>query len=212
MREFRYELAPQFAGTCEGYVRPDFERGRTPDLRGVGTDTRASLAGQAFFALRGEAFDAHDFLIDAVRAGAGAIVAHRAVAANELAVARGSEVAIVLVDDTLVALQALASDWRRKMPAQILTITGTDGKTTTKEFAAAIVSTKRRTQWSQGSFNNHWGVPLSLLSIDSSTESAIIEMGMNHPGELTDLVRIADPDVVGCTMVGRGDLRGNGLD
>lgn len=185
-------------------------RGRADSVRGVGTDTRIDLSGQAFFALKGESFDANDFLSKAAEAKAAAVVTHKPSEAEALARASGNEVAVLLVDDTLLALQALGLHWRRKMNAQILGVTGTNGKTTTKEFAAAILSTKFKTQWSRGSFNNHWGVPISLLSIDPSHEVAMIEMGMNHPGELTDLVRIAEPDVVGCTMVGRGHLEGMG--
>jgi UDP-N-acetylmuramoyl-tripeptide--D-alanyl-D-alanine ligase len=96
------------------------------------------------------------------------------------------------------------------MKARIFGLTGTNGKTTTKEFAAAVLGTKLRVQYSAGSFNNHWGVPISLLSIDSSHEAAVIEMGMNHLGELETLSKIVEPDVVLCTMVGQGHLEGVG--
>lgn len=171
---------------------------------GVGTDTRADLRDKVFVALKGENFDAHDFLDKAVRAGAGALVVHR------LPTPVPSGVTIVQVDDTLKALQRLGHFWRHKMKARILGITGTNGKTTTKEFTAALLNAKFQVQYSKGSFNNHWGVPISLLSIDSSHEIAVIEMGMNHPGELTELSQIVDADVVVVTMVGRGHLEGVG--
>lgn len=206
---WRLEL-DELARATGGRILSRGALGQAGAVRGVGTDTRASLDGQAFFALKGETFDANDFLDKAVDAKAAAVVSHDRDAAQALARARGASAAVVLVDDTLVALQSLGLHWRRKMKARILAVTGTNGKTTTKEFAAQILSTRLKTQWSRGSFNNHWGVPISLLSIDPSHEVAMIEMGMNHPGELKDLVRICDPDVVGCTMVGRGHLEGMG--
>jgi UDP-N-acetylmuramoyl-tripeptide--D-alanyl-D-alanine ligase len=120
------------------------------------------------------------------------------------------KVTVVKVDDTLAAFQRLGNFWRHKMRARIVGITGTNGKTTSKEFSAALIGSKRNVQYSKGSFNNHWGVPMSLLSIDPSHEVAIIEMGMNHLHELTDLNRIVEPDIVVCTMVGRGHLEGVG--
>ncbi|MCM2282590.1 MAG: UDP-N-acetylmuramoyl-tripeptide--D-alanyl-D-alanine ligase [Bdellovibrionaceae bacterium] len=175
----------------------------------VGTDTRARLEGQLFFALKGERFDAHDFLEQAASQGASAIVAHRLPESEELR--RLTErTTVILVDDTLSALQALGRFWRRRMKARILGVTGTNGKTTTKEFTAAILSTRFRVQFSKGSFNNHWGVPISLLTISPEHEVAVIEMGMNHPGEIQTLVGLAEPDAVAVTMVGRGHLEGVG--
>jgi UDP-N-acetylmuramoyl-tripeptide--D-alanyl-D-alanine ligase len=178
----------------------------TREFTGVGTDTRADLTGKIFVALKGDSFDANEFLEKAVSAKAAAIVTHDEARAKKL----GDTVTVVLVDDTLKALQRLGNFWRRKMPATILGVTGTNGKTTTKEFTAAMIGSKKSVQYSKGSFNNHWGVPISLLSIEPKHEVAIIEMGMNHPGELTLLSHIAEPDAVLCTMVGRGHLEGVG--
>ena len=193
------------ASACGGET---LRSGVQAEVSGVGTDTRASLAGQAFFALKGETYDANLFLAQAAANGAACVVTHDRAAAEALA--KNGDCAVVLVADTLRALQDLGQWWRRRMPARILAVTGTNGKTTAKEFAAAIISTRKKTQWSRGSFNNHWGVPITLLSIDPSHEVAMVEMGMNHPGELTELMRIAEPDAVGCTMVGRGHLEGMG--
>lgn len=187
----------------EGKVRAQFQR----EFTGVGTDTRADLKGQIFVALKGDNFDAHDFLPQAVAAGATALLVHRIPEnAQELL----NQVTVIQVGDTLKGLQLLGNFWRHKMKAKILGVTGTNGKTTTKEFTASVLEAKFKTQYSKGSFNNHWGVPISLLSIDKSHQAAVIEMGMNHPGELTTLSQIAEPDAVLVTMVGRGHLEGVG--
>lgn len=174
---------------------------------GVGTDSRVDLSGKIFFALKGDVFDAHEFLTKAQDAKAAAIVVH-AITPDVAKKLEGTTV--IQVDDTLKALQNLGHFWRRKMKATILGITGTNGKTTAKEFTAAMLETKFKVQYSKGSFNNHWGVPISLLSIQPDHEIAVIEMGMNHPGELKDLSAIVEADVVVCTMVGRGHLEGVG--
>lgn len=182
---------------------------REHEFNGIGTDSRADLSGQIFFALKGDAFDAHDFLPQAAKAKAAALVVHKLPPPEILKLIEASTT-VVKVDDTLKALQNLANFWRHKMKATILGITGTNGKTTTKEFTAAILETKFKVQYSKGSFNNHWGVPISLLSIKPDHEIAVIEMGMNHPGELKDLSFIVEADAVVCTMVGRGHLEGVG--
>lgn len=175
---------------------------------GVGTDTRVNLTGLIFFALKGDVYDAHDFVEKAVDAGAAAVVVH-AIDSNRLA-ALAARATVIVVPDTLRALQNLAHHWRHKMPAKFVGITGTNGKTTTKEFAAQIIGTQRSVHYSKGSFNNHWGVPLTLLSVLPDHEVAVIEMGMNHIGELRELSSMVDADAVVCTMVGRGHLEGVG--
>lgn len=170
-------------------------------LSGVGTDTRVDLRGKLFVALKGESFDAHDFLPQAIAAGAGALLVHREPSAP---IPEG--VGVFLVPDTLKGLASLGTFARRASKARFLALTGSNGKTTTKEFAAALIGAFRPTHASHGSFNNHWGVPLTLLDVRADHEVAVIEMGMNHAGELTDLVGIADPDVVLCTTVGRAHI------
>ncbi len=174
---------------------------------GIGSDTRSPLQGKIFFALTGANFDAHEFLTDAVAQKAAClVVSHLPDDAKSLI----GKVTILEVPEVLRALQSLALFWRHKMNAKILGITGTNGKTTTKEFAATLISEKFKTQWSRGSFNNHWGVPLSLLSIRPEHQVGVIEMVMNHAGEIGELVGMSDPDVVLVTMVGRGHLEGLG--
>ncbi len=173
------------------------------EFSAVGTDTRVDLTGKLFVALQGDQFDAHQFLGQAAAKNAAGILIHQQTPEIEKI---KNNVTVFLVKDTLKALQDLAHHYRKTMKAQILGITGSNGKTTTKEFTAAILSTVKKTHYNKGSFNNHWGVPLTLLAIEPQHEVAVVEMGMNHAGEITRLVEIADPDVVTCTMVGRGHI------
>lgn len=172
-------------------------------FEGVGTDTRKDLSGQLFIALRGENFDAHQFLETAVQKGAaGLLVDKWDPAWNPLL----KKVAVFQVKETLKGLQDLGHGHRRRNKAAVISMTGSNGKTTTKEFTTALLSAYKNTSSSLGSFNNHWGVPLSLLQIQKNHEVAVIEMGMNHAGEITKLVQIAEPDAVVCTMVGRAHI------
>lgn len=168
---------------------------------GVGTDTRADLRDRIFIALKGDTFDAHDFLAKAVETGAGAVILHRQPSSP-----LPGGIGVYLVPDTLRALQEMGAFARRRSRALFLALTGSNGKTTTKEFASALIGSVLPTHASVGSFNNHWGVPLTLLDLDDTHQIAVIEMGMNHAGEITELVRIADPDVVLCTTVGRAHI------
>lgn len=175
----------------------------TKSFIGVGTDTRAALTDQIFIPLRGDRFDAHDFLHQAAAKGAKCLIIDRPEAATSELL---EKVTVIQVADTLKALQDLAKFWRRKIKAKVFAVTGSNGKTTTKEFAAAILGAQFKVHYSKGSYNNHWGVPLTLLGISKFHEVAILEMGMNHPGELTQLSKIAEPDVVLCTTVGRAHI------
>lgn len=171
--------------------------------KGVGTDTRKNLTGQLFIALKGDSFDAHQFLSQAVQAGSIALLVHDLPASQKSVL---EKVTVIQVADTLKALQEMGHWVRKQMKARVLALTGSNGKTSTKEFTAQILSGYKVICYSQGSFNNHWGVPLSLLNLDSVHETAIIEMGMNHKGEIEQLVKIAAPDAVVCTMVGRAHI------
>ena len=193
----------ELVAATEGKVLSQHAR----EYHGVGTDTRAALGGKIFIALKGDNFDAHDFLERAVASGAAALVVSRLPGGARALLEKTT---VIEVGDTLKALQDLGLFWRRKMPARILGLTGSNGKTTTKEFAAALIATKHEVHYSKGSLNNHWGVPLSLLELQPKHELALIEMGMNHAGELTTLMKIAEPDAVLVTMVGRGHLEGLG--
>lgn len=180
------------------------ESGSNQVYSGVGTDTRSDLKNKIFFALQGDQFDAHHYLESAVQAQAGALVVHDTSKTSELK--KPDSVAIIKVENTLVALQNLANYWRRKNHFRVVGITGSNGKTTCKEFVATLVKTHFKTHWSKGSFNNHWGVPITLLEAPQDTEVVICEMGMNHQGELIQLSNIAEPDIVLCTTVARAHL------
>lgn len=169
----------------------------------VGTDTRQDLSGQIFIALKGDSFDAHNYLEQAVEKGAKALLIDQLPDKFEHL---KSKVTILKCSDTLKALQSFANGYRRSLSAQVIGITGSNGKTTTKEFTAQIIGTYKKTHYSKGSFNNHWGVPLTILSAPTETEVLVVEMGMNHAGEITELVKIAEPDVVVCTMVGTAHI------
>ena len=173
------------------------------EFTGVGTDTRKDLSGQIFIALKGEAFDAHDYLNQAVARGAKALLVHRF--PENLETLR-SQVTMLVVKDTLKALQDLAHFYRKLSKASFLAITGSNGKTTSKEFAAAVIGKFKKVHFSQGSFNNHWGLPFSILEQPDAAEVSILEMGMNHAGEIKQLCQIAEPDIVVCSVVGRAHI------
>lgn len=176
--------------------------------QGVGTDTRQDLSGLLFVALRGEHFDAHNFLQGALEKGATGLLVDQITADLQQRINAKSSPAltVVKVQDTLRALQSLAHYWRRKNKAKIVAITGSSGKTTTKEFTASILQSHLKTHFNRGSFNNHWGVPMTLLALRSDHEVGVIEMGMNHSGEITDLCRIAEPDITLVVNVGQGHI------
>ena len=176
---------------------------------GVGTDTREDLSGQLFVALKGDSFDAHDFLEQAVDKGAAALLVNdNLVSAEKIEqlTAKNPNLGIIGSQDTLKSMQDLAHEWRVQCGFKVVGITGSNGKTTTKEFLNTILSQKYKVVASPGSFNNHWGVPMSLLMADEETEFAIIEMGMNHTGEITQLCKIAEPDFTLVTTVGTAHI------
>lgn len=166
---------------------------------GVGTDTRANLDGQLFIALKGDAFDAHIFVRKAVEKGAQALLVHSWKPENNDLLDR---ITVIQVPDTLLGLQSLAREYRRTFGGKVIGIAGSNGKTTSKEFTAALISAFRKVHYSKGSFNNHWGVPFTLLATPEEAEVAVVEMGMNHAGELALLTKIAQPDVNVVTYVG----------
>lgn len=165
-------------------------------VRRVVTDSRAVQAGDLFVALKGDRFDGHDFIAAVTARGATGCLVQ--VGCGE----RPPGLATVEVGDTLAALQSLASAWRSTLPARVVGITGSSGKTSTKDFTHAILSS-RRTGWcTQGNLNNHIGVPLTLLAGGVGDAFAVVEMGMNHAGEIAPLAAMARPEVGIVTNVG----------
>ena len=169
----------------------------------VSTDSRKIEPNAVFFALKGENFDANDFALQVAEEGVASLVV-----ADRKDLPKHER--ILIVDDTLKALQNLAAYHRQQSKAIVFSITGTNGKTTTKELVSAVLAKKYRIIHTMGNLNNHIGVPLTLLTIQPDTEMAVVEMGANHPGEIADLCRIADPDYGLITNVGKAHLEGFG--
>ncbi len=180
-----------------------FVCGRTEaGFRKISTDTRTVEAGDLFVALCGERFDGHDFLEEAVRRGAAGLLLSRLPE-------KTPPVPVVLVADTLAALGDLAAYRRAQMRRlQVIAITGSCGKTTVKEMTAAIMGRGRKVLKTQGNFNNLVGLPLSLLPVGQQHDFAVLEMGMNHPGEIARLTEIADPDIACITNIQDAHLAG----
>ena len=168
---------------------------------GICTDTRRETDGSLFFALRGDQFDGNNFVEDALSKGCRLAITER----RDL---EGKE-RVVVVSSTLEHLQQLAHYHRIQVSPRLVAITGSNGKTTTKELLAAVLSTKYKLLATRGNLNNHIGVPLTLLRLNRE-ELAVIEMGANHPGEIAELARIAAPDVGLITNVGKAHLEGFG--
>ena len=171
----------------------------------MSTDTRNLPAGCVFFALHGANFDGNKFALQALEQGASL-----AVIDDPEVIASSPNSRLLLVEDTLLALQDLARAWRRELGLSIIGITGTNGKTTTKELLATVLSTKYNIHYTQGNLNNQIGVPLTLLQITRAHELAIVEMGASHPGDIKELVDIAEPNFGLITNVGRAHLEGFG--
>ena len=169
----------------------------------ISTDSRKIEKGAVFFALKGENFDANDFALQVAEAGVASLVV-----ADRKELPRHER--ILIVDDTLKALQDLAAYHRQQSKATVLSITGTNGKTTTKELVSAVLAKKYNIIHTMGNLNNHIGVPLTLLSIKPETEIAVVEMGANHPGEIDFLCKIANPDYGLITNIGKAHLEGFG--
>lgn len=168
----------------------------------VTTDTRDCPAGSIFFALRGATFDGNAFAVKALEAGcAYAVVDDPAV---------GGDDRLLHVPDALAALQGLAAMHRRRLGTPVVQVTGTNGKTTTKELTTAVLRQRFRVLATEGNFNNHIGVPKTLLRLTAADEVAVVETGANHPGEIAALSRIADPDCGLITNVGKAHLEGFG--
>ena len=170
-------------------------------VRRVCTDSRQVKTGDLFLALRGERFDGHDFLGAVVEKGAVAVVAERR---SVPADCRGC--VMIAVEDTRKALGQLASEYRKDFVLPVVAVGGSNGKTTTKELVASVLKQERVTLWSEASFNNDIGVPLTLLRLEESHQAAVLEVGTNHPGELQPLVKMAQPNYGVITSVGREHL------
>ena len=170
-------------------------------FHGISTDTRTLREGELFFALRGPQFDGASFLEAAAARRAGGAVVHEATAGG---------LPNIVVDDTRVALGALASQWRAQLPVRIIGITGSNGKTTLKEMIAACLSISDTTLATRGNLNNDIGMPLMLSELDHEHRYAVLEMGANHAGEIAYLAGLARPEIVAITNAAPAHLEGFG--
>lgn len=164
-------------------------------VENISSDSRSAAPGSLFVALRGERFDSHRFLRQAVERGVAAVMVEKSAASEQL---DGLQIPMLVVPDSRIALGQIACGWRRQFSLPIIGVTGSNGKTTVKEMIAAILVASIGAEHSvatRGNFNNDIGVPLTLLRIDAATRAAVVELGMNHPGEIAQLSALARPTV-----------------
>lgn len=173
---------------------------RLGTVSNVCTDSRALKAGDLFVALRGEKFDAHTFIGEAAKRGAAGVIA------EEFPAELPAGFTVVLVQDTLRALQQLSGNYRRTLPFQVVGLTGSNGKTSTKDLTSSVLGENFQVMKTDGNFNNHIGLPLTLLRARESDQVGVIEMGMNHPGEIAPLAALAGPEVGIITNIGMAHI------
>ncbi|MER9405694.1 UDP-N-acetylmuramoylalanyl-D-glutamyl-2,6-diaminopimelate--D-alanyl-D-alanine ligase [Mesorhizobium caraganae] len=171
-------------------------------ISGISIDSRSLQPGDAFFAIKGEAMDGHDFATAAIKAGAGVLV----VAEGKLPSLGRLTAPMIVVQDVLAALEKLGVAARERSKAKIIAVTGSAGKTTTKEALRHVLSAVGRVHASAQSFNNHWGVPLTLARMPDDCDYAVFEIGMNHPGEIRPLVKMVRPHVAIVTLIAAAHL------
>lgn len=193
-------MKPVSLQVLAGWAGGDLLRGNPEtQVSAVSTDTRSIAPGSLFVALKGERFDGHDFAVQAAQAGAAALLVSRPVDVP-------LDAAVILVRDTLDGLQRLAAKWRSEWRGIVIGVTGSNGKTSTKDIAAAILSQRWDLHATRGNLNNHIGLPLTLLETAPGHRAAICEIGINHPGELGPLAAIAGPDAAIITNIGTAHL------
>ncbi|QAY65420.1 UDP-N-acetylmuramoyl-tripeptide--D-alanyl-D-alanine ligase [Paenibacillus protaetiae] len=189
----------QIARMCGGQCDAAFA---DIEIAGVGKDSRQVEAGSLYVPIVGERFDGHDYAAGALADGAAASLWQQDKAVPE----ELKEAPLVFVDDPLAALQRLAAAYRNELPVKVIGITGSNGKTTTKDMVAAVLSAKFRVHKTAGNLNNHIGLPLTVLQLDETVEAAVLEMGMSGFGEIELLTRIAQPDIAVITNIGDAHL------
>jgi UDP-N-acetylmuramoyl-tripeptide--D-alanyl-D-alanine ligase len=178
----------------------------TYPFRGVSINSRTVAKGELFVCIKGDRFDGHDFLTDVIDKKVGGIIISDPEKLQSKPVRSEEKPFVIQVQDTLKALQDLASFQRKRFPLQVVAITGTNGKSTTKEMIASILETKFKTLKTQGNLNNHIGVPLTLLKREPSHEMGVLELGMSAAGEIKRLAEIAQPDIGVITNISEGHL------
>ena len=171
-------------------------------ITGLSTDSRAVKPGELFVALKGDKFDGHQFIDQCSRQGAGGAIMARGWVASTLP----ENFALIEVDDTLQAYQRIAAAYRKSLSLQVVAVTGSNGKTSTKDLAAAVLGRRYQVMKTGGNLNNHIGVPRTLLNASRSDEVAVLELGMNHPGEIAPLAAMAHPDTAIVTNIGSAHI------
>ena len=175
-------------------------------FRGVSINSRTVVRGELFVCIKGDRFDGHDFLADVIEKKVGGIIISDPEKLPSKPVRSEEEPFVIHVQDTLKALQDLASFQRKRFPFQVVAVTGTNGKSTTKEMIASILETKFKTLKTQGNLNNHIGLPLTLLKREPSHEMGVLELGMSAAGEIKRLAEISQPDIGVITNISEGHL------
>jgi len=170
-------------------------KGGSFEIKNIKTDSRSFEKNDFFWPIEGGKFDGHDFILDVLEKGCSGFVYSKDLSVEVENLVKKLDVVALKVSDTLKALQSFSRFYRLQSNAKVIAVTGSNGKTTTKDILVSVLSDKFRTKGSFKSFNNHLGVPLTLLSIEDDTEFLVVEMGMNHKGEITELMNIAVPDI-----------------
>ncbi|PLR81116.1 MULTISPECIES: UDP-N-acetylmuramoyl-tripeptide--D-alanyl-D-alanine ligase [Bacillus] len=179
----------------------DLQQWGDTEINGVSIDSRKIETGNLFIPFKGEHADGHRFVEEAVNKGAGAAFWQKDVPNPPV------DLPIIIVEDTLLALQELAANYRDELSTKIIGITGSNGKTTTKDMMASVLSLEYKVQKTEGNFNNHIGLPLTVLQLKPETEMAVLEMGMSAKGEIELLTKLARPDAVIITNIGEAHLQ-----
>jgi UDP-N-acetylmuramoyl-tripeptide--D-alanyl-D-alanine ligase len=186
--------------TCSGILlsgRPDLA------VAGISTDTRTIRPDEAFIALRGNNFNGHDFIAEAIKKKAACVIQDNPSLAHKT---QGSQAAFIQVKDTTVALGDIARYWRQKLGTPVIAVTGSNGKTTVKDMIACVLSRKFKVLKSEGTKNNHIGVPATLLELRGCHQMSVLELGTNHPGEIKYLAGICQPNIAVITNIGPSHL------
>lgn len=177
----------------------------TGQINGVTIDSRSAGQGQLFIAIGGENFDGHDYLVSAMEQGACCAIAER-----EVTLPEGVTKPVIIVDDTIAAMGRLGAWYREQLSAKVIAITGSAGKTSTRQMMHEVLSQSYQCRQAPKSFNNHIGVPLTILSAEAEDEILLLELGTNAPGEIAELTEMAKPDIAVVTFVGPAHLEGFG--
>jgi UDP-N-acetylmuramoyl-tripeptide--D-alanyl-D-alanine ligase len=191
-------MSPRSIDQVAEFAAAERQGGSGPtQITRLNTDSRTIEPGDLFVALRGDNFDGHQFVGQALQRGAvGALIE------NSFSGKIAPESCLLRVPDTLVAYQQIAANYRRSLPIKVVAITGSNGKTSTKDFTAAVLARRFRVKKTEGNYNNHVGLPLTILEATEEDEIGVWEIGMNHPGEIAPLAALAQPDVAIITNIG----------